>query len=111
MNLKKKKVQFSLEAMTQEIEKQTSYIYLVELVDIYGKAHKVWGYGLNQIMLSTVPDMSSLQCKFPHVPGTAFQPLLTNSGSENYSLRYMRSEVKPVISQSSNCGFFSIENV
>ena len=39
--------------------------------------HKVWGYGLDKIMVSNVPDMSSLQSKFPHVPGTVFHPLVT----------------------------------
>ena len=77
MKLKKKKVKFSMETVTHDIENLDGYIYLLNLVDIYGKPHRVWGYSINKIMVSTVPDLSSLQSKFPHVPGTAFHPLET----------------------------------
>ena len=35
----------------------------------------MWGYGIKRIMMSSVPDMSSLQSRFPHIPATAFSPL------------------------------------
>ena len=75
MKLRKKAVEFSLEAVGQGPEKHCGYIYLLELIDLHGNHHKVWGYGIKRIMMSSVPDMSSLQSKFPHIPATAFSPL------------------------------------
>ena len=77
MKLKKKKVRFSMETVSHDTENLDGYIYLLNLVDIYGKPHRVWGYSIDKIMVSTVPDLSSLQSQFPHVPGTAFDPMET----------------------------------
>ena len=73
-NLKKKKVLFSYEVVDHQPEVKHGYIYWVTLLDMYGKPHRIWGYGVERIMTSSVPDMSLLQSRFPHVPGTAFQP-------------------------------------
>ena len=77
MKLKKKKVKFSMETVSHDTENLDGFIYLLNLVDIYGKPHRVWGYSIDKIMVSTVPDLSSLQSKFPHVPGTTLKPLDT----------------------------------
>ena len=75
MKLRRKKVEYSLEAVGQSPETRSSYIYLLELIDIHGSTHKIWGYGIEKIMTCCVPDMSSLKLKFPHVPSSAFEPL------------------------------------
>ena len=64
MKLRRKKVEYSLEAVGQNPETRSSYIYLLELIDIHGSTHKIWGYGIEKIMTSSVPDMSSLKLKF-----------------------------------------------
>ena len=75
MNLKKKKISYSLEAVGQKPLTRDGYIYLLDLVDIYGKLHRVWGYSIDKIMHSYVPNLSSEQHKFPHIPGSAFHGL------------------------------------
>ena len=40
-----------------------------------GKPHRVWGYSIDKIMVSSVPDLSALQSKFPHVPAAALKSL------------------------------------
>ena len=75
MKLRKKKVRFSLEAVDQYVESRSGYIYLLNLVDMFGRPHRVWGYSIDKIMISSVPDLSSLQSSFPHVPVEAFNPL------------------------------------
>jgi len=73
-NLMKKEVKFSLEVVgsTQE---HTGFIYLLDLVDMYGGVHRIWGYGIDRIMLSSVPDLSCLDSVFPHVPAGVFKAM------------------------------------
>ena len=52
-----------------------SKLYLVDLKDIYGNNHTVWGYGVPRIMSSDVPDLSAIRHHFPHIPDAAFLPL------------------------------------
>ena len=75
MNLKKKRITYSLEAVGQKPLVKDGYIYLLDLVDIYGKLHRIWGYSIDKIMDSYVPDLSSEQYKFPHIPGSVFKGL------------------------------------
>ena len=72
--LMKKEVKYSLEVVgaVQEI---SGYIYLLELIDIFGKPHRIWGYGISRIMISSVPDLSALESVFPHVPATVFRSM------------------------------------
>ena len=75
MKLRKKKVNFSLEAVDHDPESRSGYIYLLDLLDMNGKPHRVWGYSIDKIMVSSVPDLSALQSKFPHVPAAALESL------------------------------------
>ena len=75
MKLQKKKVRYSLEAVGQDPQSRSGYIYLLDLLDMYGRPHRVWGYSIDKIMISSVPDLSALQSDFPHVPGAAFSPM------------------------------------
>ena len=54
-----------------------SKLYLINLKDMYGNIHKVWGYGVPKIMTSDVPDLSVIRHLFPHIPEAAFNPLVT----------------------------------
>ena len=66
---------FSLEAVDHDPESKSGYIYLLDLLDKYGRPHRVWGYSIDKIMVSSVPDMTGLQSKFPHVPAEALGSL------------------------------------
>ena len=50
MNLRKKAVKYSLETVGQEAETRSGFVYLVELIDVYGNLHKIWGYSIDKIM-------------------------------------------------------------
>ena len=75
LGLVKKKVSYTLEAVGS-VSEMTGYIYLISLVDMYGKSHRIWGYSIDRIMLSSVPDMSALESVFPHVPKEAFKAMI-----------------------------------
>ena len=48
-------------------------IYELDLVDMYGKRHSVWGYGIDKIIDPDDPvDLSPVRSLFPHVPDQAF---------------------------------------
>ena len=42
-------------------------IYELELTDLYGKKHSIWGYGIDEPV-----DLSAVRNLFPHVPSDAF---------------------------------------
>ena len=75
LGLVKKRVSYTLEVVGS-VEKITGYIYLLSLKDMYGGSHRIWGYSVDSIMLSSVPDMSALASTFPHVPKEAFKALI-----------------------------------
>ena len=53
-----------------------SKLYLLDLKDMYGNVHTVWGYGVPRIMSSDVPDLSAIRHLFPHIPEAVFYPLV-----------------------------------
>ena len=71
----KKKIRYSLEAVGQEPISRTGYIYMLGLVDMQGNVHQIWGYSIDRIMLSSVPDLLHLKTVFPHVPIKAFEAM------------------------------------
>ena len=73
-NLMRKEVKFSLEVVGS-VQERTGFIYLLDLVDMYGGEHRIWGYGIDQIMLSSVPDLTCLDSVFPHVPAGVFKAM------------------------------------
>ena len=75
LGLPKKKIKYSLEAVGQEPISRTGYIYMLGLVDMKGNVHQIWGYSIDRIMLSSVPDLLHLQTVFPHVPIKAFEAM------------------------------------
>ena len=51
-------------------------IYELDLVDMYGRKHSVWGYGIDKINDHDDPvDLSPVRSLFPHVPDQAFKIL------------------------------------
>ena len=74
LGLMKREVLYSLEVVGS-VQEMKGNIYLLNLVDMYGKPHKIWGYGIDRIMLSSVPDLSALESIFPHVPSAAFKAM------------------------------------
>ena len=41
---------------------------------MFGNLHRVWVYGIEKIMISSVPDCA-IQSSFSQVPETAFHPI------------------------------------
>ena len=76
LGLAKKGIRYSIEVVGKEVEYMTGHIYLLSLVDMYGKSHRIWGYSIDRIMLSSVPDLSALEKVFPQVPRGAFQAMV-----------------------------------
>ena len=75
-NLIKKEVVYHMEGINDEQGKQVhSYIYLLDIVDMYGNVHTIWGYGVPRIMTSHVPDLTPVRDFFPHIPSEAFNSL------------------------------------
>ena len=48
---------------------------MLSIMDMYGKPHKIWGYSIDRIMLSSVPGLSFLGFIFSHVPKEAFKAM------------------------------------
>ena len=71
LGLIKKRCKFSIETVGAE-EELEGFIYLLVLRDKNGNPHKVWGYSVDRIMLSSTPDMTALTKLFPHVAEEAF---------------------------------------
>ena len=76
LGLAKKRIRYSIEVVGKEVEHMDGNIYLLSLVDMFGKSHRIWGYSIDRIMMSSVPDLSALESLFPHVPRSAFQAIL-----------------------------------
>ena len=71
-----KKVTYQMECVGDDEPKQMdSFIYLLDLVDMYGNVHTVWGYGVPKIMSSFAPNLSPIRKLFPHIPDSAFAAL------------------------------------
>ena len=73
--LEQRDVTYSIKVVGHEPKTVRSKIYLVDIIDMYGNVHAIWGYGTPSIMQSYTPDMSAIQSLFPHVPDKAFAPL------------------------------------
>ena len=72
-NLISKDVEYSMEVVGDIKPKQVkSKLYLLDLIDMYGNIHSIWGYGTKRIMSSSIPDLSSIRHLFPHDPEAAF---------------------------------------
>ena len=71
-NLLAKAVTYIMKVVNSEPVVIQSHIYLIDLIDMYGNVHTVWGYGVKSIMNSAVPDLSAVRKLFPHVPTEAF---------------------------------------
>ena len=77
-NLVSRDVTYRMEVVAgEEAQIVNSKLYLIELKDMYGNNHTIWGYGVPRIMLSDVPDLSGMRPYFPHIPAIAFQSLPT----------------------------------
>ena len=76
-NLVSKEVTYLIEVVGKEPEQMHSKIYLLDMIDMYGNVHTIWGYGVPKIMTSSVPDLSHVRHLFPHIPDQAFSPLAT----------------------------------
>ena len=70
-----KEVTYMIEVVGKELEQVHSKIYLIDLLDMYGNIHTIWGYGVPKIMTSCIPDLTSIKQLFPHIPDQAFSPL------------------------------------
>ena len=72
----KKKVFWKLKVVGMEDEDPIEgNMYLAELIDTKGKKRQIWGYGIDQIMASSVPNMMCLKKYFPNVPEEALAGL------------------------------------
>ena len=59
-----------------DVKRMKVNIYELDLQDMYGKQHPVWGYGIDSIMDPDDPvDLAAVRPLFPHVPAQAFSPL------------------------------------
>ena len=74
-NLVSKNVTYMMEVVGSEPKQVRSKIYLLDLIDMYGNVHSIWGYGTTKIMSSSVPDLSGIRHLFPHLPEAAFAAL------------------------------------
>jgi hypothetical protein len=73
-----KQVTYQKETVGAEQPKEMhSNIFLLDMVDMYGNIHTVWGYGVPRIMTSSVPNLTALRKLFPHIPAEAFAALVT----------------------------------
>ena len=73
-----RKVTYQMECVGDQVPKQVDgYIYLLDLVDMCGNVHTVWGYGVPKIMTSSGPDLMPIRKLFPHIPDAAFHALAT----------------------------------
>ena len=57
-----------IEVVGSESKQVHSKIYLVDLIDMFGQVHTVWGYGTAGIMTSSVPECENyfLTCQLKH---------------------------------------------
>lgn len=59
-----------------DVKKMEVKIYELDLGDMYGKQHHVWGYGIDNIIDPDEPvELSQVRSLFPHVPDQAFSSL------------------------------------
>ena len=57
-------------------KKVKTNIYELDMVDMYGKKHSIWGYGIDKIIDPDDPvDLGPVRHLFPHVPDQAFAPM------------------------------------
>ena len=63
-----KRVTYQIEVVGKQPEQLHGFIYLLDLVDMYGNVHTIWGYGVPKIMSSSTPDLSPIRKLFPHIP-------------------------------------------
>ena len=74
-NLKSKDAVITIKAVNQ-VKQMNVKIYELDLVDIYGRLHHIWGYGIDEIIEPDEPvDLSQVRDFFPHVPDQAFATL------------------------------------
>ena len=74
-NLKSKDAVITIKAVNQ-VKRMDVKIYELSLVDMYGKMHHIWGYGIDEIVEPDDPvDLSGVRSLFPHVPDQAFVTL------------------------------------
>ena len=76
--LVKKKIQWKLAVVGSEEDPEIidGHMYETHLIDKFGKYWKIWGYGINSIMKTGVPNMMNLKKYFPHVPDEALKGLM-----------------------------------
>ena len=74
-NLKSRDAVITIKAVNQ-VKRMNVKIFEFNLVDMYGKLHYIWGYGIDEIIEPDEPvDLSCVRRLFPHVPDPAFQTL------------------------------------
>ena len=74
-NLKSKDAFVTMNVVNDSKQAKTK-IYELDLQDMYGKQHSVWGYGIDHIIDPDDPiDLSGIRHLFPHVPSDAFSLL------------------------------------
>ena len=75
LGLVKKEIRYSLEAVGQEPEFRTGFIYMLSIMEMYGRYHSIWGYSIEKFMVSSVPDLSHIESFFPRVPKETFKAM------------------------------------
>ena len=74
-NLKSRKATVTMNVVG-EVKKVETKIYELDLQDMYGRQHSIWGYGIDNIIDPDDPvDLQPVRHLFPHVPEQAFIPL------------------------------------
>ena len=74
-NLKSRDASVTMNVVGDKKKSKTK-IYELDLQDMYGKQHSVWGYGIDDIIDPDEPVvLSAVRHLFPHVPSDAFIPL------------------------------------
>ena len=74
-NLKSRPAVVTMKVVGDE-KKMKVNLYELDLQDMYGKQHTIWGYGLDQIMEPDEPiNLEPIKHLFPHVPAQAFETL------------------------------------
>lgn len=74
-NLKSRDAFVTMNVVNDKKQSKTK-IYELDLQDMYGKQHSIWGYGIDHIIDPDDPvDLSGIRKLFPHVPSDAFAPL------------------------------------
>ena len=75
-NLKYRDAKVTMKVVGGASKETKAKIYELDLQDMHGNQHSIWGYGIDEIIEPDEPvDLSPVRSLFPHVPDAAFSPL------------------------------------